>query len=169
MKKYETVNEFRRNGIFTNNGFKTFGNMMVGRCALSNLDRDGREVTKFIDLVMFRDRTTGRFPFEDLFTGGRKVVFTGSFRTREYTDRNGQTRQSDEVVVTEMHENVARETEEEAAEGKRPPYVRERRRDAARPGGPFDPAKGEEAAPMDGYLDTHDLPEGFDEAEDVEF
>lgn len=117
MKKlmYETVNEIRRNGCFTNNGFKTFANMMVGRVALSNRDKGGNEVTKFIDLVMFRDKTTGAFPFEDLFKGGKKVIFTGRYTTREYTDREGNRRQVDEIIVVDMRENLPREVEVEDA------------------------------------------------------
>ena len=108
MKKfqYEIVNEIRRNGCFTNSGFKTFENMMIGRVACSNRGRDGEEVTRFFDLVMFRDKTTGEFPFKDLFTGGKKVVFIGRFNTREH---NG--RQYDEIIVSDMHENVPREIE----------------------------------------------------------
>lgn len=160
--KYENVNEIRRNGCFTNSGFKTFSNMMVGRVACSNYDRDGKEVTKFFDVVQFRDKTTGQFPFEDLFKGGKKVVFTGRFNTREH---NG--RQYDEIIVTEMHENVGVEVEVDDEPKKAP----------ARPGGPFDPAKGAEPADMSGIdvdddLPGNDLPAGFEDlqgADDMEF
>ena len=144
MKKiqYENVNEIRRNGCFTNSGFKTFENMMIGRVACSNRDRSGNEVTRFFDLVMFRDKTTGEFPFKDLFVGGKKVVFTGRFNTREY---NGK--QYDEIIVTDMHENVPREVEV-PDEGDR----------QVRPA-----AKAEAAPKMSGMFGNNGVPKDADE------
>ncbi len=101
--KYESVNEIRRNGIFTRNHFRSTENRMEGCVACSSGDE-----TKFFTVVMFRDRDTGRFPWEDLFVGGKKVVFTGRLDTR----RNPRTdKVFDEVVLKEMHENVPVEVE----------------------------------------------------------
>ena len=160
MKKmiYENVNEIRRNGCFTHNGFKTFENMMIGRVACSNRGKDGGEVTKFFDLVVFRDKTTGEFPFKDLFVGGKKVVFAGRFNTREYTDRDGNKRQADEIVVEEMHENVPREVEVPDDEApKRAEKLQEPKEK---------PAKQHDGARVNDLPgDDAPLPEGFEENE----
>lgn len=156
MKKlqYESVNEFKRNGCFTNSGFKTFGNMMIGRVACTNRD----EVTRFFDLVMFRDRTTGEFPFKDLFVGGKKVVFTGRFNTREY---NGK--QYDEIVVSDMHENVQREVEVPDEDPRQP------RREAPASAAPAPADEPEDLPSADDFLEGAPLPKGFGDDEDLDF
>jgi len=102
-KKYESVNEIRRNGIFTRNHFRTYENRMDGCIACPS----GNE-TKYYTVVMFRDKTTGKFPWENLFVGGKKVVFTGRTETR----RNPKTdKVYDEIILQEIHENVPVEVE----------------------------------------------------------
>lgn len=101
--KYESVNEVRFSGIFTRNHFRDYENRKEGCVACSLGDE-----TKFFTVVMFRDRNTGRFPWEDLFEGGKKVVFRG----RYHLHRNKTTgRVYEEIQVSEMHENVPREVE----------------------------------------------------------
>lgn len=101
--KYESVNEIRRNGIFTRNHFRSTENRMEGCVACPSGDE-----TKFYTVVMFRDKKSGTFPWKDLFVSGKKVVFTGRLETR----RNPKTdKVFDEVVIKEMHENVPVEVE----------------------------------------------------------
>ena len=96
--KYESVNEIRRSGIFTKSQFRSSERRMEGVVACN-----GGDETKFITVVMFRDRKTGNFPWEHLFEGGKKVVFRGRMNTR----RNPNTGKTyDEVILEEMHENV---------------------------------------------------------------
>ena len=101
--KYESVNEIRRNGIFTRNHFRTYENRMEGCVACPCGDE-----TKFYTVVMFRDKKSGKFPWENLFVGGMKVVFTGRIDTK----RNPKTdKVYDEVVLRELHENIPVEIE----------------------------------------------------------
>jgi hypothetical protein len=169
MKKmmYENVNEIRRNGCFTNSGFKTFENMMIGRVACSNRDRNGGEVTRFFDVVMFRDKTTGEFPFKDLFQGGKKVVFAGRFNTREV---NG--RQYDEIIISEMHENIPREVEVPDKPAQPKAKATAQTKDEAAPADEAAPYRGMTGDQFleDGDLpeaDSAPLPQGFDD--DQEF
>lgn len=101
--KYESVNEIRRNGIFTRSQFRKTEGRMEGVVACPS-----GEETKFFTVVMFRDKTTGRFPWEDLFVGGKKVVFKGRMNTHRSRSND---KLYDEIIIDEMHENIPVEIE----------------------------------------------------------
>jgi len=112
--KYENVNEIRRSGSFTRNPIKTYENRMMGSVACP-----GGDEMKFFDVVMFRDKATGKFPWEDLFVPGKHIVFTGYMKTFRSTKTD---KRYDEIVLTDLRENVPVEVDvpDEEESGGRP-------------------------------------------------